>query len=223
MNKQLVNLIGGVAALAIMILGIVVFAVPQYTAANATNGMADGVAASNASQQAALDALTTQAADTTQLDADVARLRAEIPTTEHLDDVLLLAVQAAQAAGGTVTALTPGSAEAFAARTADPAVSPAPGAPAAPAPAPAARGAPADSNAAAGGAAGAAGTPHQIPLTVTIDAPDVPSATRILDALRSGKRLVAVQQGMVVSKAGSAPGAPGGVTLTAALLAFARS
>jgi hypothetical protein len=213
MNKQLVNRIGGAAALAIVLLGLVVFAVPLYSAANTTNAEAARVGSQNDLQQSVLDGLTAQAADTTQLDADVAELRSEIPKTAHLDDVLLLAVQAAQAEGGTVTGLAPGDTVVFAERTAEAAAS---GGSAAPAPAPSATDAAGDA-AAPDGADAAAEASQQIPVTVTIDAPDVAAATRILDALRAGPRLVAVQQGAVTTKP------EGGATLTAALLAFSRA
>jgi hypothetical protein len=217
-NKQLVNLIGGAAALAIVILGVVVFAVPLYSTASTTNAEANRVASQNDTQQAVLDGLTAQAADTTELDADVDELRAEIPRTAHLDDVLYLAVQAAQAHGGTVTALTKGDATAFAARTAEVEASASGGT----APAPAASDASTSGSASGDASADPAATTGadeatQTPVTVTIDAPDVAAATQILDALRAGPRLVAVQQGAVTTKP------EGGVTLTAALLAFSRA
>jgi hypothetical protein len=215
-NKQLVNLIGGAAALAIIVLGIVVGAVPLYSTANATNADAQHVADQNNTQQAVLDGLTAQAADTTELDADVAELRAEIPKTPHLDDVLLLAVEAAQAQGGSVTSLAPGEMAAFAARTGEPEGSAAP-APAATADATAGTTADAATAPPADGSAPAADEAQQIPVTVTIEAPNVEAATRILDALRAGPRLVAVQQGAVKAKP------EGGATLTATLLTFSRS
>jgi hypothetical protein len=219
-NKQLVNLIGGAAALAIVILGVVVFAVPLYSTASTTNGEANRVASQNDTQQAVLDGLAAQAADTTELDADVDELRAEIPRTAHLDDVLYLAVQAAQAHGGTVTALTKGDATAFAARTAEVEASASGGTAPPPAASDASASGSASGDASAAGAdpaATGADEATQIPVTVTIDAPDVAAATQILDALRAGPRLVAVQQGAVTTKP------EGGVTLTAALLAFSRA
>jgi hypothetical protein len=216
-NKQLVNLIGGAAALAIVILGVVVFAVPLYSTASTTNGEANRVASQNDTQQAVLDGLAAQAADTTELDADVDELRAEIPRTAHLDDVLYLAVQAAQAHGGTVTALTKGDATAFAARTAEVEASASGGTAPAPAASDASASGSASGDASADPAATGADEATQTPVTVTIDAPDVAAATQILDALRAGPRLVAVQQGAVTTKP------EGGVTLTAALLAFSRA
>jgi hypothetical protein len=231
MSKQLVNLIGGVVALAIVLLGLVVCALPLYTAATTISAEAERVATQNDTDQARLDALTAQAADTTQLDADVAELRAEMPAVPRLDDVLQLALDAAARNGGTVTSVAKGETAAFAVRQAP--ASAADGAAPAAEPAADASGtdasgtegggaeAGASGNAASGDAASApadaaAAGPQQVQTTVTIDLPDVAAATRALDALRAGPRLVAVVQAGVTSRSEE------GVTLTATLLVFSR-
>jgi hypothetical protein len=221
-NKQLVNLIGAVASLAILALGVLVFALPLFSSAGATAASADDVAAQNRAQQTVLDTLTAQSADMTELDATVAELRAEIPEAAHLDDVLLLAVEAAQAHGGAVTTVTPATPEAFAPRVVaadDAGSAPAAGeAEPAPEPSPSAEASATEATEAPTDAATApaADAPQQVAVTVVVDAPDVAAATRIVDALREGPRLVAVTQASVTTPA------EGGATLTVTLLAFYR-
>ncbi len=212
MTKQLVNLIGAAAAVGILLLGIVVGALPVLSAAQTTASSADDVALQNQTQETLLDALRAQAADMTELEDDVAALRAAIPTAAHLDDVLLLALDAARDHGGTVTSLTPATPEPFAIRTGETGAPPAAEEPAAEAPAEEASAAPPAADVPAAVPEEAA--PAQVAVTIVIEAADVDAATRMLDALRAGPRVVAVTQ------AGVAEGAEGGVTLTATVLAF---
>lgn len=216
MNKQLVNLIGAAASVAIILLGVVVFALPLFSSAGKTAASADDVATQNRTQQTVLDSLTAQSADMTELNAAVNELRAEIPEAAHLDDVLLLAVQAVAENGGTVTSVTPEEAEEFAVRVDE-----------ADAAATAAAAAPATETTEAGTEAGAetpasapaapsADAAQQVGVTLVIEANDVAAATSILDALREGPRLVAVTQATTTTSAENR------VTLTVTLLAFYR-
>ncbi|WP_194384007.1 hypothetical protein [Microbacterium luteum] len=218
MTKQLVNLIGAATTLAILVLAVLVFALPLFTQATRTAGEAGAVAAQNRSQQGVLDALVAQSADMTALEAQVATLRAEIPAEARVDDVLLLAIDAAAAQGGSVTSVTPASSEAFAVRTDEAAT---------PAPQPADEAAETDDASAAVGPSttlesstpapvAASDGPQQTSVTVVVAAPTVEAATRILDELRAGPRLVAVTQASVTE------GAEGGASLSATLLVFTR-
>jgi hypothetical protein len=145
----------------------------------------------------------------TSLDRTVAELRAEIPAAPHLDDVLLLAVQAAVAEGGVVTSVTPATAEPFVPRTGETEAPPSVATEEATTgtdeteqtPAPAAS--PAEQ--------------QQISVTVVVEAGDVAAATRILDGLRQGPRVAAVTQAAVTSAAEDEK-----VTLTVTLLVFFR-
>jgi TolA-binding protein len=223
MNKQLVNLIGGAAAAAILVLGIVVCALPMFSTANSTMADADSVAAQNRTQQAVLDGLTTQAGQLSEIQREVSRLRQGIPETEQLEDVVELAAQAALAYGGVLRSVTPGETAAFAPRTAE-VVQAELSAEGATAPeasetteegtAPEAEtetGAPAPAEEPVADASG----PQQVAVVVEVDARDVATATLILDALRAGPRLVAVTQANVQTEEDA-------VTLTATLLAFYR-
>ncbi|MDF2508541.1 MAG: hypothetical protein K0Q52_2400 [Microbacterium sp.] len=217
MTKQLVNVIGAAASLAILLLGIVVVALPMFSGASATWASADDVADQNRTQQTVLDTLTAQAADMTQLDATVTELRAEIPPAAYLDDVLLLAVEAARAHGGTVTSIAPGTVEPFAPRVTvgeDETAAPAPDAAAEETPAPDATTPPAED--AAASVEPAEADAQQISVTLGVEAADVAAATRILDDLRAGPRLAAVTQATVTSDGEE------GATLSVTLLTFTR-
>ena len=216
MTKQLVNLIGAATTLAILVLAVLVFALPLFTQATRTAGEADAVAAQNRAQQGVLDALVAQSADMAALEAQVATLRAEIPAEARVDDVLLLAIDAAAAEGGSVTSVTPASSEAFAVRTDETAT---------PAPQPAAEAAEAAEaddepsttlESSTPAPVAASDGPQQTSVTVVVAAPTVEAATRILDELRAGPRLVAVTQASVTE------GAEGGASLSATLLVFTR-
>ena len=216
MTKQLVNLIGAAASLAVLVLGIVVCALPLLSAAGTTSSAADDVAQQNRTQEILLDTLRSQSADMAALDADVEDLRAAIPAAPHLDDVLYLALRAAEAHGGRVTTLTPATAEAFAVRSGE-ATDPTEAATAAEAPADAGGADPGEQTAAEAPeatAAADASAPTQIAVTVVIEASDVDAATRMLDALRAGPRAVAITQASVTQATED------GVTLTATVLAF---
>lgn len=215
MTKQLVNLIGAATTLAILVLAVLVFALPLFTQATRTAGEADAVAAQNRSQQGVLDALVAQSADMTALEAHVATLRAEIPAEARVDDVLLLAIDAAAAQGGSVTSVTPASSEAFAVRT-DEAATPAPQPAAEAADASAAVGPSTTLESSTPAPVAASDGPQQTSVTVVVAAPTVEAATRILDELRAGPRLVAVTQASVTE------GAEGGASLSATLLVFTR-
>jgi hypothetical protein len=210
-NKQLVNLIGAAASLLIIVLGVAVFALPLFSAANTTAASADDVARQNRTQQTVLDTLTAQSDDMTSLDRTVAELRAEIPAAPHLDDVLLLAVQAAVAEGGIVTSVTPATAEPFAPRTDETE------APPSAAPEEATTGTDETEQTPAPAASPAAAEQQQISVTVVVEAGDVAAATRILDGLRQGPRVAAVTQAAVTSAAEDEK-----VTLTVTLLVFFR-
>jgi hypothetical protein len=224
-NKQLVNLIGAAASLAILLLGVLVCALPMFSSANATMSNADDVAQQNQTQQSILDGLTSQAGQLPDIQQDVSELRREIPASERLEDVVELATDAAAAHGGAVQAVTRGESAAFAQRTMEVVtaeVSTDGGAAGLPAPAPSSTPAPAEEDAEAEPAPAPAEPapvdpegPQQLEVTVEIKAPTVDAATLILDALRSGPRLVAVTQASVLTEEEA-------VTLTATILVFTR-
>jgi hypothetical protein len=201
-NKSLVNVIGGAVTAGILLLGVLVGALPLWSNANATMKSADDVAMQNQTQQAVLDGLTAQAAELDSVQREVDALHLELPMNERTEDLVEIAGVAAYRVGATLVAVRPADAAAFAPRTpevvaaetgveleaaaSEPAVDPTTGeavtedsgaADAAAVPDPAA--APADG-------------PQQLTVTVEFDAPDVATATALVDALRAGPRLVSV-------------------------------
>lgn len=224
MTKSLVNLIGAAATAAILLLGILVFALPLLSSANATMSAADDVADQNRTQQAVLDALTAQAGDMPAIEDELAELRRGIPATEHIEDVIELAAAAVDAHGGTLVAVRPADAASFAPRTADVVAAETTGdvapAPAAPAPTEESSGSetpePADPVESPATGAGEAPTgPQQVAVTVEIDVADVTAATAVLDALRNGPRLLTVTQATAQTD-------EDGVTLTATVSVLFR-
>jgi TolA-binding protein len=221
-NKQLVNLIGAAATMAILLLAVLVVALPLFSTANATMATAADVAVQNRTQESALEGLTAQASEISEIEREVAELRLEIPETEHLEDVIELAARASASRGGALTAVRPGESTPFTPRTAEvvAARTTSGGAvPAAPAPAPEPTGEPAEASpppTADPLPAEADPTgPQQVEVTVEIKTPDVATATLILDDLRAGPRLAAVIQANVLTEEET-------VTLTVTLLAFYR-
>lgn len=221
-NKQLVNLIGGAASIAIIVLGVVVFAIPLYGSARTINSEADTVAQRNSTAQSTLDALRAQSAAMSALNNTVASLRVQIPVKPQVEDVLSLASRAAAAHGATVTAVTPTPAVAFAERTS--VIDPAAAANAAPAPAaPVATPAPGDPSAAAGAPpANPATGAQQSSVLVTISVPTVAAATAIVDELRAGPRLIAILNADVSNGNGSGSASASGLVLKVAVLAFSQ-
>lgn len=222
MTKQLVNLIGAVASLGILLAGALLFALPQFTGAQRITADAASVEQSNATQQAVLDGLAAQAADMTELDAEVAELRRVVPASVRADDIVQLAADAASEHDGRVVTVTVGETTAFAARTVDAAAGAADGI------TPAATETTAetttetsgsdegaDAAAPADPAATPAGEgPQQVSITVSITAPDSTKATAVIDELRKGPRAVAV------TNAGITTDDDGTVTAEVTLLAF---
>ena len=224
MTKSLVNLIGAAVTAGILLLGILVFALPLFSSANATMSAAADVAQQNRTQQAVLEALTAQADDMPAIEDELAELRRGIPATEHIEDVIELAAAAVDAHGGTLVAVRPADAVVFAPRTADVVAAETTGdvapAPAAPATADEGSGSEtpesADAVEATAPEAGEAPTgPQQVAVTVEIDVADVAAATAVLDALRTGPRLLTVSQATVQND-------EDGVTLTATVSVLFR-
>jgi hypothetical protein len=227
MTRRMVDLIGGVVTVAILLVGVLVFALPLHGGAGATMDQADDVRAQNAVQQTLLDSLTAQSADMTELDTDVARLRAGIPLTDRVEDLVELAVAATGAHGGTLLSVLPAPAAPFAPRTVEPGAD-------GEAPTTDAAGAEAasgqedvdgtqatdaaDTAASAPPPAPAAASedgPLQTEVTLQFDVPGVEAGTAIVDALRAGPRLVAVTRAEIATD-------DDGVTLTVTVLVFSR-
>lgn len=214
MSKQLINLIGAVAAIAVLAAGILLFALPAYSQSRSTHAEADTVAASNAAQQTLLSDLQAQAAQMDQLEAEVAVLREQIPGDPQGDDVVLLAAEAAGALGATLRSVSVGVSEPYSPRVSETATDTA----GTDTDAAAADAVTTDGGATTGGTVAAEGSAtEQVPITVSADVADIATATAFVDALRNGPRLVAITQATVTE------GGESGASVTVTLLAFYSS
>jgi hypothetical protein len=223
MNKQLVNLIGAAASAAVLLLGVLVFALPLFSSANTTMSESTRVATQNATQQSVLDGLTEQAGDLAAIEAEVTALRLEIPETEHVEDVVELAAIAALEKGGRLRSVTPGTVGPFTPRTAEVVAAQSSGEEAPVVEAPAEETDATTSPATQETDAPTTTTPtapvegpQQVEVTVAFDTLDVATATAIIDALRVGPRLAAVTHAVVTTEDEK-------VTLTVTLLVFFRA
>jgi hypothetical protein len=186
MPKQLVTVMGLIVSLGVIALGVFLVALPVYFQAVGVDAETATVADTNAIYQAQVDNLREQEADIEQINADVASLRAEIPSTGQLDDVFEVVARAAEASGVAITAVTAGDKVEYATRTsaeAEPGTTPAPQP--TPQPTDAATDAPTD-GAATSNVAGR----QQVDFVISATAPDMAQATAFLDALRAGPRLL---------------------------------
>lgn len=196
MPKQLINTIGLLIVLGIVAAGVMLVALPIYLQSLSVEGQARTVAASNDIQQAQVDALSQQ--DASEIEDSLGELTDQIPGSPRLDTVSALVTDAAAATGASVMSFTPGAETVFT------------------------PGAPADANAPtstddAASAEAATGT-VQIPVQVTVTAPDLPSMVAFLDTLREGPRLLGNVQAVVSTRNGGAD-----ATIDALAFAFTTS
>lgn len=217
MTRQLINLIGGLVALLVLVGGAFLVAVPMYAAAESVGNEADQAASANDTQQLVIDGLRAQEAKFDELQADLAALRAQVASESRVDDLVALALSATAANGGSLDGVQASPAEPFAVRVGE---ETAPAATAPPADAETTdaetTGAEQTTTEAVPAPTGADDTQAQVPVTLTITAPDVSAATSIVDALRAGPRVVAITQADTVTDSGEG----GLVTLTVNALLF---
>lgn len=199
LNRQLINLIGGLVTVLVLVAGVLLIGLPMYAGAKSADKEADDVARSNDTQQIVIDGLVAQAAKLDDLTTEVTGLRAQIAAEPRVDDVVALALAAASAEGATVKAVNATDSVPFAVRGGADATAPAPSPdPAAAEPAAAAEEVAADTTADAASSAPAAAAPaadetqQQVTVTLEMLAPSVDAATSIVDALRHGPRAVAI-------------------------------
>lgn len=195
MPKQLITVIGLVVSLGIIALGVMLVAVPMLLDSISVDGQTATVASTNSLYQTQVDGLKEQEARQDEIDASVAVLQAQIPTTGQLDDVFEVVGNAAAASGVTITSITAGSSTPFVVR--DDATSELSGDPvpdATPAPDPSATPTDGTDAGAATDTGGDAPTDaetgrQQVDFSILVRASDMNQVTAFLDALRSGSRL----------------------------------
>lgn len=202
MPKQLITVIGLIVSLGVIAVGVALVALPMWVQSLAVDTETASVANTNALYEAQVQGLEAEQARQGEIDASVAALRTQIPASNQLDDVFEVIGRAAAKAGVTITSATAGEPAAFVERTAatEPGAEPVPVATPEPAPtgeAPA-DGTEATADAAATDPSAAPAAPvdaqltgrQQVDFTIQVTANDMAQATRFLDALRDGPRLL---------------------------------
>jgi hypothetical protein len=179
MTKQTINLLGGVLVAAIVVVGLLLGVLPRWQQAGAAENERRTVALQNQGQQALITALSAQRRQLPQLQAQVAALKQQIASGPHLEQ--LIDVTGALPAGAALRSITP------APGTAQPA-SPAPTPTTAP-----------TAGATNPGAAGSTAGFRSLPVTIVIDLRRPGDAAKALDALRTGPRLLAIDQATLAS------------------------
>ena len=203
MSRTLIHIIGALAAVAVLAIGIVLVAGPLALQAVAVFDQTVTVANSNLAYSAQVDALHQEEERIGDIEASVAGLQTQITAANDLDDVFELVAKAAQSSGVEITSITAGEAVPFVERTS--ALAPGEVA-AAPAPAPADPDAQASTappaeeatttDISALSTAAPAGR-TQIDFTIAVSAADMSQVVAFLDALRAGPRLLAEIQSTV--------------------------
>ena len=226
--KQFLNLIGGIAVLAVVTAGVLLLALPLFSQSTATANDAVLVAQSNTAYETQIVSLREREADMDEIEDRVAELRRQIPAEPLLDDVFEVVATAAQTAGVGVLTLTVGDTSAWTPRaaltpesllTSDEA--------------PVAETAPVTPEGTTDGAVPADGTGDatdtattdtaaiadpqtQVAFTITVTAPSPAQAERFIDALGEGARLIGIVHSALTSGTDS-------YDLTVNALAFVRT
>lgn len=214
-NRMLINLVGALAILVVIVLGFLMFAVPQISAAVTTHRETEAVEVQNEALAAQLTEL--QAAETRidELEAETEDLRTEIPAQPNLDDMFVTVAQAATEAGVEIVSATAGDASEWSPPTSDDALSLMSGGGVGGA-GPAALDS-ADEAALIDGAdvsdggadgvddagsqtAAALGNRLRIPVTVEVVSPNAATATRFIDALANTPRVFSIHDAQVASQ-----------------------
>lgn len=202
MPKQLITVIGLIVSLGVIAVGVALVALPMWVQSLAVDTQTATVANTNALYEAQVQGLEAEQARQDEIDASVAALRTQIPGSNQLDDVFEVIGRAAATAGVTIMSATAGEPAAFVERT----TATAPGAELVPVATPepeatgeaAADGTDGTTDAAATDPNAAPAAPvdspltgrQQVDFTIQVTANDMAQATRFLDALRDGPRLV---------------------------------
>lgn len=194
--KQIINLLGAVLAVAILIAGGALIALPMYGGAQATEAGTRTVAQTNDIYDIQVSQLAAEAESIDETTADVAALRAEIAKIPQLDDVYELVITAAQDTAAVIVRVSAADAETWIPRSGlDPAgqaveVEPA-AEPDAEAEIPAGDSAEPPADPASESAVDTAESPQrQVPVTIEVAIADAAAAAEFIDALGMGPRLL---------------------------------
>lgn len=242
MTKSLITLIGAVVSIAVVALAVVFGVLPLAGQAFTALASTEQAGGTNSTYEARIANLQKEKARKGEIDASVDALRGQIPATPALDAAFDVIANSAVSVGAVVTSSTRGDLAPYTPRTAPVQAGPAAAeqAKAQPTPAPTpqpttggvvgdAKNTAAQANANAsqtsqaenGSATAPTAAPsapagsgrQQIPISVSVSAPDINAAVAFLDGLRSSNRVLAVDKATISN-------ANGGLTVTVDLLAF---
>lgn len=210
-SRRLINLAGTLLVLIALVAGTMLTALPIYFESLELNGQERTVAQSNQLLQVQIDGLRSQEAEMPQVEQELAALDGQLPSIPQLDDATQLVVRAAGAARATITSVEFGEFATFAARDSLALVDKLPQTATAVTPpgtepdtdevngngavTDGATDAPDDATASAGDAATpapAADNDLQFPVTIVVTVVDHAGASRFLDELRAGPRLLQI-------------------------------
>lgn len=229
-SRRLINLAGLLLVLIALVAGTMLTALPIYLEARDRNAQEQIVAASNQLLQSQIDALRSQEAAMPQTEQELADLHRQLPGIPQLDDVIRLVVRASGKVNAAIDNVGFGSYAPFAARAGDDLISQLPqtatglgsaaGDPAAVATdddqAPADTAADGTTPATPDSASPQPTTADQLqfPVTISVTVADQAAASRFLDELRAGPRL------LQIDTVNATTGEAGAISLTVTGLVF---
>jgi hypothetical protein len=238
LSRRLINIAGTLLAIVMLVAGTALMALPVYFESLDLRGEAAGIAASNQTLVTQIDGLKAQETHMPEIEEDLAGLHRQLPPIPQLDDVSQLAIRAAAASKSVLLSIEYDDPTGFSTRDLETVIEGLPRTATERTPSgsgdptsgsAAEDGAPADGEDAAGDAAGeatdAGGQPAadteqlQFGMTINATVPDMAAATRFMDELRTGPRLL--QLGTATC-ATADQGEEDNITLTVTGLVFVR-
>lgn len=200
MTKQTINLLGGLVVVAILFIGVFLGVLPRLHDAQQSHQQRDTVARQNQTQQMLISAYGAQRKQLPAVQAELASLQQQIADGPHLEQ--LIDVASNLPGGAVLVSITPGDASSATG--------------AAPAAAPSASATPGATPGAAPAGSGS-GAFQALPVSLVVTLAKAADAPAVLDKLRAGPRLFAIDHvtlaGAGAPSAGSGAKA-GGTTLT---------
>lgn len=205
-SHRLINLGGTLLVVIALVVGTMLTALPIYLESRDLNAQEWDVATSNQLLQTQIDALRVKEAELPQVEQDLAELHTQLPGIPQLNDVTQLVVQAAGTANAAIESVKFDSFAPFAPRDAAQLTDQFPQTAIGVSPSAEPNGKPTDDKGSGDAAVSddtdtsqnpSPATPSvegqlQFSVTITVTAPDHAVATRFLDELRAGPRLLRI-------------------------------
>ncbi|KRB37604.1 hypothetical protein [Microbacterium sp. Root180] len=115
--RQMINLLGIVLVVAVLVAGVTLAGVPLFSSAQTTDASTKTVAQTNQIYQIQVTELAAANETIDEIVTDVTALQSQITATTRMDDVIELAVAAADTVGGTIESFTVAEIEPWTPRT----------------------------------------------------------------------------------------------------------